>query len=878
MEDVVGNRGSQRVAGGSVRRRRTLRAGLLAAGLLCGACAAAPDALAVVVELRSGATVSYARVPHPSERLAAGSTFDASLTNLDYNGGPVMPSNTNYAVYWDPPGAPAFPPDYAPGINRYFEDLAHDSGGHENVDSIAAQYNDAEGSFANYSSHFGGALIDEDPFPASGCVHAPTCLTDEQIRSELVKFVAARHLPADLTHEYFLLTPEGVENCLMAEREGSAQEVCSKNVTDGEYAEYCAYHGDIPLEGGGELIYASDPFVDGKNCDEPTNHPNGSSDSALIGGLGQEHLASVTDPEPRSAWTDWGQETGEIADKCSTGVAESEYGTPLGKAGNGAAYNQLINGHRYWYEQEWSNSTHRCLQRLAATAEPLLATFTSEPLAGTEMSFNAGSTAGAGVKYNWQFNDAGHMPSKASTVETASQSVTHTFPATERFVVALTVLRSDGTSIGTARTVAVGDEGPTAAYSLRTGTPAAGAAIEFDGSSSSDPDGSVADYSWNFGDGSQGTGEHASHAYAQPGSYPVTLSITDASGQTATVSRILQVAPQKAAQTIAFTSSPPAGAVAGGPGYTPSASATSGLPVTFSSGSPAICSVSGSTVSFLATGICTVDAEQPGNADYEPAPAVQQSFSVGKGTQTITFLSAPPNPALPGGSYLVAAASSAGLAVTISSPTPAVCTVWHGTVTFIAGGECIVVAAQLGNANYERAQAQQSFSVVPAASPPGEAGSSPPAQAGAAPLFPPELLPTPDSRFATVSMSVNASTGAVAITESVRDPGTLSWLVTFANGRFGVFGASHARCTMGFEILGGRCRPARIVFAQGARTVALPGLVSFTAKPSAAAARALGTALARGRGLAVIVQVTFKSALGGAPVSHATALRVRTRR
>jgi hypothetical protein len=125
-----------------------------------------------------------------------------------------MASNTNSAVSWDPAGAPAYRSDYQPGLNQYFEDLAHDSGGHENVDSVAAQYNDAAGEFAAYSSHFGGALIDADSYPANGCTEATICVTDSQIRTELTDYVSANHLPADLVHEYFVLTPPGVESCL----------------------------------------------------------------------------------------------------------------------------------------------------------------------------------------------------------------------------------------------------------------------------------------------------------------------------------------------------------------------------------------------------------------------------------------------------------------------------------------------------------------------------------------------------------------------------------------------------------------------------------------------------------------------------------------
>ncbi len=58
------------------------------------------------------------------------------------------------------------------------------------------------------------------------------------------------------------------------------------------------------------------------------------------------------------------------------------------------------------------------------------------------------------------------------------------------------------------------------------------------------------------------------------------------------------------------------------------ATASSGLPVAFASTRPGICTVSGSTVTVLAAGTCSITAAQPGNANYAAAPPVTQSFSV----------------------------------------------------------------------------------------------------------------------------------------------------------------------------------------------------------------------------------------------------------
>jgi hypothetical protein len=92
-------------------------------------------------------------------------------------------------------------------------------------------------------------------------------------------------------------------------------------------------------------------------------------------------------------------------------------------------------------------------------------------------------------------------------------------------------------------------------------------------------------------------------------------------------------------QTITFTSSAPTSATVGGPTYHVTAAASSRLPVTFTidASSSAVCAISGSTVSFVAAGTCTIDANQPGGGEfgsneyvepYNAAPQAKQSFQV----------------------------------------------------------------------------------------------------------------------------------------------------------------------------------------------------------------------------------------------------------
>src|SRR5437868_4433526 len=128
---------------------------------------AAPSAWGVIVHLHNGKTLSFQPLRGAGAAAQAGASaapLDAFFSNLDYNGGPVMPSNTNYAIYWRPSGAPKYPAEYQSGVDQYFEDLAHDSGGHQNTDSVSGQYNDWEGDHARYDSHFGGDYLDTDEY------------------------------------------------------------------------------------------------------------------------------------------------------------------------------------------------------------------------------------------------------------------------------------------------------------------------------------------------------------------------------------------------------------------------------------------------------------------------------------------------------------------------------------------------------------------------------------------------------------------------------------------------------------------------------------------------------------------------------------------
>jgi len=75
---------------------------------------------------------------------------------------------------------------------------------------------------------------------------------------------------------------------------------------------------------------------------------------------------------------------------------------------------------------------------------------------------------------------------------------------------------------------------PVATFDLITDGVTVPVTLDVDGSTSSDCDGSILSYTWDFGDGQTGTGATAQHVYTAPGTYTVALTTTDDTGQTAT--------------------------------------------------------------------------------------------------------------------------------------------------------------------------------------------------------------------------------------------------------------------------------------------------------------------------------------------------------
>lgn len=151
-----------------------------------------------------------------------------------------------------------------------------------------------------------------------------------------------------------------------------------------------------------------------------------------------------------------------------------------------------------------------------------------------------------------------------------------------------------------------------------------------------------------------------------------------------------------------------------------SATASSGLAVSFTSSTSKVCTVSGNTASLLFPGRCTIEASQPGNDSFYSALLIRRTFTVDRAKQTIDF------PAIPnqkqGAVVHLKATASSGLKVTLSASSPQVisfstapapvCEVLGNTADMLKPGTCTIEAYQAGDDLYAPASLSRSFTVT----------------------------------------------------------------------------------------------------------------------------------------------------------------------
>lgn len=144
-----------------------------------------------------------------------------------------------------------------------------------------------------------------------------------------------------------------------------------------------------------------------------------------------------------------------------------------------------------------------------------------------------------------------------------------------------------------------------------------------------------------------------------------------------------------------------------------SASASSGLPVSFASSNLSVATISGNQVTILAAGTTQITASQPGNNAYAAAAPVMRLLTVSKANQTIAF-STIDTRTVGDAPFTLSASASSTLPVQFSTTSDKV-TLSGNTVTILKGGSVSITASQEGNTNYNTAtSAIQTFCINPA--------------------------------------------------------------------------------------------------------------------------------------------------------------------
>jgi uncharacterized protein YjdB len=173
--------------------------------------------------------------------------------------------------------------------------------------------------------------------------------------------------------------------------------------------------------------------------------------------------------------------------------------------------------------------------------------------------------------------------------------------------------------------------------------------------------------------------------------------------------------PDKGNQTLTFALGMALTKQAADAPFADSATAGSGLPVSYASDAPQVAAVHADTGVVTISGIGTAHilASQAGNDCFHPASNISQTLTVTQAGQTLTFaLGATVRKLVRGVPFHDTATASSGLAVTYASDNPTVATVGAATgiVTLVGAGTAHILANQAGNAHYGPApQASQTL-------------------------------------------------------------------------------------------------------------------------------------------------------------------------
>ena len=165
-----------------------------------------------------------------------------------------------------------------------------------------------------------------------------------------------------------------------------------------------------------------------------------------------------------------------------------------------------------------------------------------EPRTGDEIRFDASSSSdpdGTIASYEWDWETDGTFETTGTTPTTE-----HTFSSSGSHRVTLRVTDNEGATGQITKTITVGSKQPPVAdFTLSPASPSTSDKVQFS-DESSDPDGAVTAWEWEFGDGATSTEQAPTHQYLTPGTFTVRLTASDTDGLTGTKeTQVVVVAP-----------------------------------------------------------------------------------------------------------------------------------------------------------------------------------------------------------------------------------------------------------------------------------------------------------------------------------------------
>ncbi len=186
-----------------------------------------------------------------------------------------------------------------------------------------------------------------------------------------------------------------------------------------------------------------------------------------------------------------------------------------------------------------------------------------------------------------------------------------------------------------------------------------------------------------------------------PGATIITASQAGNENYTPAASKTQVLTIEKASQTIEFAQLPEIRF--GASDIQPEATATSGLPVTFSSSNVNVIKLVNGFIQVVGTGSASLIASQNGNQYYNAAPSVSQIVVVNKQNQVIVFDSIPEK-TYGDIDFDPAAFASSGLPVTLTIENPNVAVLKNNKIHIVGAGSTKITASQDGNKNYSAAE------------------------------------------------------------------------------------------------------------------------------------------------------------------------------